>query len=79
MIRELLITQKLKIIILQKVFLLINRLELTNLFKMEYVRSVGHTLTEIKELEFQQEFILILINFNKWELSKIINRDRHQI
>lgn len=79
MIRELLIIQKLKIIILQKVFLLINRLELTNLFKMEYVQSVGHTLTEIKELEFQQEFILILISFNKWVLSKIINRDRHQI
>ena len=79
MIRELLITQKLKIIISLKVFLLISKLELTNLFKMEYVQSVGHTLTEIKELEFQQEFILILINFNKWELSKIINRDRHQI
>lgn len=77
MIRELLIIQKLKIIILQKVFLLINRLELTNLFKMEYVQSVGHTLTEIKELEFQQEFISMLISFNRWGLSKIINRDRH--
>ena len=49
MIRELLITLKLKIIILLKVFLLISKLELTNLFKMEYVQSVGHTLTEIKE------------------------------
>jgi hypothetical protein len=79
MIRELLITQKLKIIISLKVFLLISKLELTNLFKMEYVQSVGHTLTEIKELEFQQEFILILISFNRWELSKIINKDRHLI
>lgn len=46
---------------------------------MEYVQSVGHTLKEIKELEFQQEFILILISFNKWEQFKIINRDRHLI
>lgn len=46
---------------------------------MEYVPSVGHILTEIKELEFQQEFISILINFNKWGQYKIINRDRHLI
>ena len=79
MIRELLITQKLKIIILRKVFWLINKLELKKLFKMVYVQLVGHTLTEIKELEFQQEFNSILISFNRWELFKIINRDRHLI